>query len=201
MAIDLDKQALRKRVLAARDALSADQRRAKSEAVCRRLVALPELAGAATLLAFASFRSEVDTRPLIEWCLAHGVVVGLPRVVGRHQMESFAITDPGHDVVEGYCSIPEPRDGLARLSPRQVDVVVVPGAAFDPQGGRIGYGGGFYDTYLRRVPERAARIAVAFDLQIVDAVPRAAHDLAVAAVVTESRVLRAAAAPSRPPSP
>lgn len=201
MTIDLDKRVLRERVLARRDELTADERRTKSDAICRRLVALPEVAGAATVLAFASFRSEVDTRPLIGWCLRHDVTVALPRVAGRHEMEAFVVADPAIDLVEGAWSIPEPRAGLARLAPETIDVVVVPGVAFDPHGGRIGYGGGFYDTYLRRVPVAAARIAVAFDLQVVEAVPRAAHDLAVGLVVTETRVLRAADAPSRPPSP
>jgi 5-formyltetrahydrofolate cyclo-ligase len=201
VTIDLDKQALRQRVLAARDELTAEERRSKSEAVCRRLIALPELADAAAVLAFASFRSEVDTRPLIDSCLGRGLTVALPRVTRRHEMEAFAVVDPDGDLETGYCSIPEPRDGLEPIAPALLDVVVVPGAAFDAQGERVGYGGGFYDTYLRRLRPGVPRVAAAFDLQVVATVPRVAHDLTVDLVVTETRVLRAAGAPSRPPSP
>ena len=200
MTIDAEKQALRERVLAVRDELTADERRTKSDAICRRLVALPEVSGAATVLAFASFRSEVDTRPFVEWCLGHDVTVALPRVTGRHEMEAFAIADPDADLVAGYREIPEPRAGLESVGPAALDAVIVPGVVFDLRGGRVGYGGGYYDTYLPRLRRAAPRIAVAFDLQVVDSVPRDIHDLTVDQVITETRALRAADAPSRPPS-
>jgi 5-formyltetrahydrofolate cyclo-ligase len=187
---------LRDRLLAARDQLAPEQRRAKSAAICRRVVALPELAGSGAVLCFASFRSEADTAAIIAWCLEHGHVVALPLVTGRHEMEAFRVTDPSVDLVEGFQGIPEPRAGLDAVAPQDIATAIVPGAAFDPDGGRMGYGGGFYDTYLPRLGRHIPRIAPAFDLQIVDQVPRDAHDLAVDVVVTETRVLRPPA-PSR----
>jgi 5-formyltetrahydrofolate cyclo-ligase len=184
------KQALRAQVLAARDKLAPEQRRSKSAAICRRLIALPELAGSGAVLCFASFRSEADTAAIIAWCLERRRVVALPLVTGRHEMEAFRVTDPSVDLVEGFRGIPEPRAGLDAVAPQDIATAIVPGAAFDPDGGRIGYGGGFYDTYLPRLAPDVPRIAPAFDLQIVDQVPRDAHDLAVDVVVTETRVLR-----------
>ena len=190
------KRALRAQVLAMRDQLAPEQRRSKSAAICRRLIALPELAGSGAVLCFASFRSEADTAAIVAWCLERRRLVALPLVTGRHQMEAFRVTDPSLDLVEGFQGIPEPRAGLDTVAPQAIATAIVPGAAFDPAGGRIGYGGGFYDTYLLRLAPDVPRIAPAFDLQIVDQVPRDEHDLAVDVVVTETRVLRPPA-PSR----
>ena len=186
-----DKCALRARVLAARDRLPAAVRRAKSAAVGRRTVALPELARASVILCFASFRSEVDTAPIVSWCLARETKVALPRVTGAGTMEAFRVSDPAADLVSGFRGIAEPRDGLPPVDPATIEAAIVPGAAFDAAGGRIGYGGGFYDSFLLRLPETTPRIALAFDVQVVAAVPRDGHDLSVDAIVTESRVLRA----------
>ena len=70
-------------------------------------------------------------------------------------------------------------------------MIVVPGVAFDARGGRLGYGGGFYDRFLASAGEGAIRIGICFEVQVVDEVPMAGHDLRVDAVVTEQRVLRA----------
>jgi len=190
------KRALRDRVLGRRDALPGAQRLAAGEALRARLTALPVVAGARTMLCFASFRSEVDTTPLIAWCLARGTAVALPRIVGAHHMEAYAVTDLQRDLVAGRWDIPEPRPGLPLVDPAAIDVVIVPGSAFDRAGGRMGYGGGFYDTFLARLRPDARRIGIGFDLQVVDRVPREAHDLCVDLIVTESRAIETAGRPA-----
>ena len=190
------KRALRDRVLGRRDALPGAQRLAAGEALRARLTALLVVAGARTMLCFASFRSEVDTTPLIAWCLARGTAVALPRIVGAHHMEAYAVTDLQRDLVAGRWDIPEPRPGLPLVDPAAIDVVIVPGSAFDRAGGRLGYGGGFYDTFLARLRPDARRIGVGFDLQVVDRVPREAHDLCVDLIVTESRAIETAGRPA-----
>jgi len=81
-----------------------------------------------------------------------------------------------------------PRQVGKPISPNSLDVVVVPGVAFDPDGNRIGYGGGYYDRFLIQVP-RAWRIGVCYDLQLIKEVPRADHDVPVDAVVTEAKTI------------
>jgi len=186
------KRAARARALAARDALPAAERARLSSVICARATALPELGRAASLLLFASFRSEVDTSPLLRWALERGVSVALPRVRGPRLMEALRIEDPVTDLAPGSWGIPEPRDGLPLVAPEQIDVVVVPGAAFSLAGARCGYGGGFYDTYLPRLVSGTPRIAVAFDVQVADELPCEPHDLRVNAIVTETRVIRPA---------
>lgn len=183
------KRELRRQVVARRDAMAGAQRLAAGAALRARLTALPPLTAARTVLCFASFRTEVDTAPLVAHLLGRGVTVALPRMIGPRHIEAFAVTDPAADLVPGRYDIPEPREGLPVVEPAAVDVVIVPGSAFDTRGGRLGYGGGFYDAFLARTRPDTRRIGICFELQVVPRVPREPHDLCVDVVVTERRVI------------
>jgi len=189
-ALRAAKLAVRRQVLAARDALSADHRAAAAQAIADRLAALPWFARARTVLLTLAFRSEWDTLPLVRAALAAAKVVAVPRVNAETRMlDLYALTDPAHDVAAGFHGIPEPHPHCAAVAPAAVDWVLVPGVAFDAAGRRLGYGGGYYDRLLPLLAPGAARVVGAFDLQIVDRVPAAPHDLTVDAIVTETRTL------------
>lgn len=188
------KRALRERAVAARDALAADARAERSERACARALALPELADAGTVMLFASFRSEIDTAPLIRGCLARGIAVALPRIAGPRLLEAAAVADPERDLAPGTWDIPEPRAGSSTVDPGLIDLVFVPGTAFSASGGRCGYGGGFYDAFLPRLRPDTPLVGLAFEAQMVDDVPCEPHDLTVDTVVTEARVIRCRAA-------
>ena len=181
---------LRRRALAARDALPGAERARLSVAVCARAAALPELDAATTLMLYASFRSEVETTALFSWALKAGKTVCAPRILAPRLMAAYLIADPEADLVPGAWGIPEPREGLEEAPPERMDAVVVPGAAFDAAGRRCGYGGGFYDTYLPRTRPGIPWVALAFEAQLMDELPCEPHDLAVGAVVTEARIIR-----------
>jgi len=183
------KRAVREAVLARRDALAGAERRAGSAALRARLVSLPQVEAARTVFAFASFQTEVDTTPFLQWCLDRGATVATPRIEGPHHMEAYAVTDLRRDFVSGRHLIPEPRDDRPLVAPADIEVVILPGTAFDELGGRLGYGGGFYDTFLERLRPAAPRIGICFEAQLVEHVPRAAHDLCVDLIVTEERTI------------
>jgi len=184
------KRAARELALSRRDALSPERRGRLSAAICARAAALPELEAAGTLLLFGSFRTEIDTSPLIAWTLARGRIVCLPRILAPRVMAAYRVRDVATDLEPGAWGIPEPRAGLPQIAPETIDAVVVPGAAFDVAGRRCGYGGGFYDTYLPLTRAEVPRVALAFEAQIVDEVACEPHDLAVDTIVTELRVIR-----------
>ncbi len=186
------KRATRSRVLAARDALPEDAHRQLSVTIAERARLLPEMAAAATLMLFASFGSEVDTRQLIVEALTEGKTVCLPRVLAPRLMAAYQIIDPDEDLATGNWGIREPRDGLKLMSPEAFDAIVVPGAVFDRTGSRYGYGGGFYDSYLPLTRPGVPRIALAFDLQIADLLTTEPHDVAMDVIVSETRVIRRA---------
>ena len=152
-----------------------------------RLFSLPEFAAARTLMFFASFRSEVETLPMIRRALAAGKKGVLPKVAGGH-LDLYGISDPGRDLSPGAWGIPEPRTAVP-AEVGSVDLMVVPGAAFDEAGNRLGYGAGFYDSLLPGFA--GATVALAFELQIVPSVPAEPHDVPVRKIVTEERIIEA----------
>ena len=181
------KDKIRKQVLNARFALPPEQRRSKSAEIEARLFGHPEFRSAAVIMFFASFRSEVETHHMIRRALAEGKRVVLPRVKGK-ALELLEIENFDRDVVPGAWGIPEPQRGRS-VKLKDIGLIVMPGAAFDVQGNRIGYGGGFYDKLLPRFTGRT--VALAFELQIVPEIPAAAHDVSVHTIITEKRIIDA----------
>ena len=183
------KRVLRERILAARDALDARTRASDSQSIARRIASLGSFRGASCVVLTLAFRSEWDTRALLDDALARGAAVALPRVNEATRMiELHRVRDPAADVAPGYRGIPEPLASLPRVEPRDVEWILVPGVAFDVQGRRLGYGGGYYDRLLPPLPPAAPRIAGAFELQLIDDIPAAPHDLTVNAVATPGRL-------------
>lgn len=160
------KAELRERMKAHRRQVSRDERRAAAEAVRDRVLAL-DLDG--PVLVYVSVHGELGTRMLLE-ALSD---VAVPRIVGR---ELEARRYQGR-LVDGHNRIPTSDGPLVEPA-----AILVPGLAFDRQGGRLGYGGGFYDRFLtsRDVPT----YALAYGFQLVDAVPTEPHDVKVQAIVT-----------------
>ena len=188
------KRALRAQVIAVRDALDEGVRASASLRISARVEALPSFAAARVVLVTLPFASEWDTRPLARAALASGKTLVVPRVNGATRMlELHAIGDLATDVAPGYRGIPEPLPTMPRVDSEAIDWVLVPGVAFSPDGRRLGYGGGFYDRLMSTLNPTAARVAGAFDAQIVARIPAAAYDLCVERIVTESRILPAGA--------
>jgi 5-formyltetrahydrofolate cyclo-ligase len=184
------KRALRQRVLVARDALPEDTRAAASKIIAERFARRADFASARAILVTLPFRNEWDTRLLVRAALAAGKRVAAPRVDNATRMlELYTIADPDRDVVLSAQGIPEPAAHCPSISRSAIDFVVVPGLAFDRDGHRLGYGGGFYDRLLPLLSPRAARVAGAFDLQVVPQVPVGPNDIGIDAVITEIREL------------
>jgi 5-formyltetrahydrofolate cyclo-ligase len=181
------KRALRRDVIARRDALPERDRAAASLAIADRVAAMPEAREAGSAMAFWSFGSEVDTAPLIERWAAEGKVVALPRIEGSDVVPVAFV--PGDPKTETSFGAMEPSGGRV-LDPSELDLVIVPGVAFDRPGNRVGYGAGYYDRLLGRTRPGVAAVAIAFALQIVSEVPTGRTDRRVDAIVTETEVIR-----------
>jgi 5-formyltetrahydrofolate cyclo-ligase len=182
------KRGLRARILRERDATPAEDRATASASIAALLLAREDFASSKTVLLTLPFGSEWDTRALLRAALAGAKTVALPRVnLATRMLDICAITRLEHDAAPGYRGIPEPGAHCELLGVASIDWVLVPGVAFDRAGHRIGYGGGYYDRLLPLLRADAHRVAGAFELQLVDHVPAASHDVAVDAVVTEAR--------------
>lgn len=186
-ALKRSKRTLRRAVLARRDALPAGARAAKARTIVERVLALPEIRRASTVMAFWSFGSEVDTSGLVLGLHAAGIRIALPRI--RDAEVVPVAYEPGDEVRETSFGAMEPTSA-AEVDPGAIDVIVAPGVAFDRRGNRVGYGRGYYDRLLARVRSDAAIVAMAFELQVMDEVPAGGDDRSVDAIVTEREVIR-----------
>jgi 5-formyltetrahydrofolate cyclo-ligase len=186
MPATASKANLRAAALAARDALSAEQRAAAAQAVAGR--GLPFAIGPETIVSgYAPIRSEIDPTPLMRAIAAQGARLALPTVTARGQALTFRAWAPNDRMVLGPLGIPEPSPAAPEVVP---DVMLVPLAAFDRLGHRIGYGAGHYDytfAHLRKI-KVVKGVGVAFAVQKIKAVPALAHDVALDYVLTETRM-------------
>ncbi len=187
------KRELRERITAARDSMAAEARAEASRTIADRICKLDSWLRARVVLLTLPFRSEWDAAQVALHALAGHKTLVLPRVdPAARVLQLHHVIDLAHDILPGYVGIPEPRTTCPTIDRGAIDWILVPGVAFDAAGHRLGYGGGFYDRLLLELP-RAPRVAGAFELQLVDALPRAPHDCVVDAIVTERRVIDARA--------
>jgi 5-formyltetrahydrofolate cyclo-ligase len=172
---------------------SPEQRREWDRAICQRLLAQPRYLDALSIHCYLALPGEAATEPIVRAALAGGKQVAVP-VVGPedHRLLCARIDDYDRDLAPGYRGILEPPPGSRRLvDPEQINFYIVPGVAFDPRGFRLGRGLGYYDRCLAGVKGRATICALAYELQVVDALPGEPHDVRVDLIVTEARVIEA----------
>jgi len=165
-----------------------------SRTICGKFTALPAYAAAKTVMWYVDAGSEVRTRHTLPEALTHGKRVVVPWcVVETNELELFLLEDMS-ELVEGAYKILEPkaelRDRAAKkVQPADLDLVMVPGTAFDLRGGRMGQGKGYYDRLLANARPDAPLVALAFDCQIFEEIPVAGHDVFMDTVLTESRTI------------
>jgi len=189
-ALKRAKREVRRRVLAERDALRPSERAHLGVVVAERFLALPEVDAAAVVMAFWSFGSELPTRPLLDVLHRRGKTVVLPRIVdGELEARSYR---PGDRVSETAFGAFEPAGGRV-LDATEIEVVAVPAVAFDRQGRRVGYGGGYYDRFLPGTGAGATHVGIGYALQLLPAgedLPAGHFDRSVDVVVTERETVR-----------
>lgn len=193
MNIQARKQALRQRIIAARENLAASERLRLSHAILGSVSSLHAYQQASTVLAYLNFRAELDTGHWVAQALHDGKRVLLPRVnkASKH-LDLYQVKDLQHDVAPGLWGIREPliERCIKEEAPGTIDFILLPGVAFTRDGGRLGYGGGFYDKLLARMPHRPTLVAAAFGLQVVADIPLEDTDRTVDWLVTENETIR-----------
>lgn len=185
MSIAEVKRSLRKKILDKRNAIPAEKRQVQSVAAAKKLLELETLARCRTVMLFLPFGSEIDTVPFIEAAIERGQTIWLPVTnVAERKITPF-VYSADQRLRQGVYGILEPDPDVAeQAEPSQLEAIVLPGVAFDPQGGRLGYGGGFYDRFLSSLAHRPLLVGYCFREQIVDRVPRESHDFAYHYLVT-----------------
>jgi 5-formyltetrahydrofolate cyclo-ligase len=194
------KDEARRRQADARRALPPDERGERSRRIFERLRSLPAFRDAAVVCAYVGCRDEVETVPLLEALLAEGRRVAVPlHVPGAEQPLLFAEIASVAELSPSRFGVLEPERSTARLLPTAaIPVFLVPGLAFDPTGRRLGYGLGCYDRAFAEAAPDAVKVGLAFELQLLERVPTGPHDVPMDFVVTEDRVIPAAAGAGSP---
>ena len=183
------KERLRKRVLAARMGLDHSQAKASGQAILEQVLGLEAYRRAKLVHTYVSSKkNEVDTHALIGACLAHGKRVAVPVVMPGTKTLAHALIDSLDQLVVGPWGLVQPDPAEATWLPAEarIDLVVVPGIAFDRRGHRIGWGGGYYDRFLAQV--QAVKIGLCYDALVLDCIPGEPHDVPVDMVVAETAI-------------
>lgn len=181
--ITAEKARLRRQALDWLAALSPPERIAGDESLFRRFLALPQVAATRTILLYHGMDTEPDTVRLLSPLWDMGKQVCLPRCLPGNQMEARLVQRDSTLVRHPYGML-EPGPDCPLIPPDQIDLVLVPGLAFDRSGGRLGRGGGYYDRWLAGFSGITA--ALCRDGLLMEAIPRLPHDLGVNLVVTET---------------
>lgn len=185
-----DKATIRRETLQRRDHIPQEVKEVKDREILETVLSYPPYESSDTVMLYASFRSEVNTFPIIEYALKEGKQVVLPGVNREAQRLDLFIIDSLDTLTRGYMGIMEPDPARStRADPENIDLIVLPGAAFDEKGGRIGYGGGYYDRLLGSIQCSPHLLALAYEEQIVDHVPLEEHDIKVHAIITDRRII------------
>lgn len=175
----MDKQALRKQIRDQKRAMTEEQIVSKSEALGRLFVASEAYKQAKTIYGYLPYNQEVRTTAMLQQALDDGKKVAVPKCYGDEMC--FIYLDDLSKVEKGYCNIPEPiADDPIADDPTAL--VLMPGLAFDPQGHRMGYGGGFYDKFLAAEPNHPT-LALCYDFQMMEHLETEAHDIPVDTVL------------------
>ncbi len=158
----------------------------KSQVICEKVVDLPVFRSARTILCYASFGGEVDSFALMQKALDQKKRVALPLVRKEDKRIIAMLINSLNGLKPGAYGIPTPADIAGNaVAPEELDLVVVPGVAYDRLNNRLGRGAGYYDRFLSALPAATPTIGLAYDIQMVDVLPRIeAHDRPVSLVIT-----------------
>ncbi len=184
------KKELRKQTLARRLKLTAAERSEKSRTITQRTKSLAAYGQARTVMLYLDFRGEVETTGLVQDALSSGKRIAVPVCNPDRTITPKEIHNLEQDLQIGTWGIREPRpDQCQPVDPLEIDLVLVPGVAFDSKGNRLGYGAGYYDRFVLRLRPETPLVALAFEAQILPEIQPDPHDRPMHMVVTENRVI------------
>lgn len=181
----MDKKVIRKNISEKRDNLI--ERETLDRKIIKKFINLKEYKEAENICIYVNYKSEINTKEIIKISLEKGKSVFVPRIKKNREMDFIKINSL-EDLEENKMGILEPKDNFNK-KPDKIDLMILPGLAFDLNGGRIGYGGGYYDRYLMNKNE-VLKISLCYEIQIIDKIPMEEHDIEYDYLITENRALK-----------
>ena len=180
------KKSLRQLMAEREKTLSDEYLKTSDEGIVNRFFSLSQYADAEKIFIYYSVRKEPNTVNIISKMLRDGKEVYIPVINCSGYMEAGRIRGV-ENLPTGALNIPRPLPGCEKILAPQLDIIIVPGVAFDVEGGRLGRGGGYYDRFLAEA--KCVKIGIARESMIVDIIPKESHDIYMDTVVTEERII------------
>ena len=186
------KEELRKKYLNERSQISQNKISSWSKKINNRFLSLPQLENAKKIMAYASMRKEIETFDLMEELLDQGYLLYLPYTKKDIiDLGTARINDLDSDLKKGVYGVQEPAAKIRTEEvPEDLDLIIVPGACFTNNGYRLGYGGGYYDSFLSKHANGALKVGFCYDCFIVNSIPVEEHDFPVDIIITENKIIR-----------
>ncbi|HEX9025321.1 MAG TPA: 5-formyltetrahydrofolate cyclo-ligase [Clostridium sp.] len=193
MAIFNDKEKLRKEILTKRKNIDIVEKEKMDKKILDEFYENKYYREAKNIFIYISYDSEINTRGIINKALKDNKKIYVPRTEFKTRfMDAVEITSLDN-LIESKYGILEPSVEEPHIEPNELDLIVVPGVAFDRNGGRMGYGAGFYDRYFKRISKdgikKIAKLALAYDFQILEKVPMNEQDVPVNYIITEKEFI------------
>ena len=180
----VSKTAWRKRMAVLLKARHAAERQRASQVVARRVCALAAFRRAQTVMVYLPLPYEIDTAAIIRRARRLGKRIVVPVSVTKRRRIVPILLPNGGAVQAGPYGIVEPVKPRVVVPVGEIDLVVVPGVAFDRRGHRLGHGQGYYDRFLKRLPDAVPRVGIGFACQVVDRLPATSRDVPLDRVLT-----------------
>ncbi|WP_294405087.1 5-formyltetrahydrofolate cyclo-ligase [uncultured Clostridium sp.] len=188
------KKELRKSILDIRNNLDSDTKKENDNIIRKKFLESSYYKNAEKIFIYISYSSEINTIEIINRALNDGKEIFVPRTVFKTKaMDAVKITSLEKLKKDRY-GIPEPEEDASHINPDKLDLIVVPGVAFDNRGGRIGYGAGYYDRYFKKISKERSKIikkiALAYNFQVIENVPMDEQDVKIDCIITEKHILK-----------
>lgn len=181
---EYSKLELRKNMSKLRDKLLKEDKEQYDYEIFSKLTSDTLYIDSKVLFIYVSFKNEVGTHKIIIDALKRGKTVCVPKVISKKEGMRAIIIKSFSDLKEGKFGILEPEKEEPFVNPQDIDLCIVPGLAFDLNGGRLGYGGGFYDRFLSKASSKTFKLALAYDFQVINEVPTKEHDIKIDRIIT-----------------
>ncbi|HEX5185461.1 MAG TPA: 5-formyltetrahydrofolate cyclo-ligase [Nitrososphaeraceae archaeon] len=187
---DLTKSEIRRKILTQRNSISTNTIIMHSKSINNKIIAIEEYENSKSLGVYYPIGSEVQTFDLIRNSLNHNKMVCLPKIIDSRTIEFFKIIEDSFEKIsfqKGKYGIFEP--SISTETIEKIDMLIIPGIAFDLKGNRIGYGKGYYDRYLSSRKAKY-KIGLAYEIQVLNNIPNNELDIPIDIIVTEKRIIR-----------
>lgn len=185
----MQKKILRKRIIEIRDNFDLEIKKNADKSILKILKQQSFFKESKNIFIYIGFGSEIDTGSYIDDFLKAGKCIIIPRIdTITNEMDAVQISNM-NDLQSNKYGILEPKPSIKAFDKTLIDLVVMPGVAFDSTGSRIGYGGGYYDKFLQNIKGSIHKVALAYKFQVIDKVPSEEHDINADSIITENEII------------